>query len=81
MSLSDVADLSMSLNNLKLSAQLNRRRDEAEKKIGCAVPRICVACEAGRGGYCLAHLLQDKGIEAHVLQALHFTVERGPQII
>ena len=39
------------IDDLKLLAQLNRRRDEAEKMIGCAVPRICVACEAGRDGY------------------------------
>ena len=69
------------IGDLKLLAQLNRRLDEAEKKIGCAVPRICVACEVGRDGYCLAHLLRDKGIEAPVLQVMHFTVERGSQII
>ena len=47
------------IDDLKLLAQLNRRRDEAEKMIGCAVPRICVACEAG----CkiLAHLSKNPG--------------------
>ena len=38
----------------KLLAQLHRWRDDAEKATGHAVPRICVAYEAGRDGFWLA---------------------------
>lgn len=47
-----------------LLSPLHCCRDEAGKKSGCQIPRICVAYEAGRDGFWLARWLHEKGIEA-----------------
>ena len=53
------------VDEVKLLAQLNRWHDEAEKKIGCAISRICVAYEAGQDEFWLARYLRDNGIDVH----------------
>ncbi len=60
----------------KLLAQLHRWRDDAEKATGHAIPRVCVAYEAGRDGFWLARWLRDNGIEAHVMHATSIPVKR-----
>jgi len=59
-----------------LLSLLHRWRDEAEKKSGCSIPRICVAFEAGRDGFWLARWLRDRGVEAHVMHATSIPVKR-----
>ena len=66
----------MSVDEVGLLSQLHRWRDEAEKEIGCAVNRICVAYEAGRDGFWLVRCLRDRGIEAHVMHATSIPVKR-----
>ena len=59
-----------------LLSQLHSWRDEAEKKSGCRISRICLSYEAGRDGFWLAHWLQDYGIEAHVMHPISVPVKR-----
>ena len=66
----------LSVDEVGLLSQLHRWRDEAEKEIGRAIPRICVAYEAGRDGFWLARWLHEKGIEAHVMHATSIPVKR-----
>ena len=60
----------LSVNKDGLLSQLHSWRDEAEKKSGCRISRICLSYEAGRDGFWLAHWLQDHGIEAHVMHPI-----------
>ena len=61
----------MSVDETELLSQLHRWREEAEKKSGYRIPRICLSYEAGRDGFWLAHWLQNNGIEAHVTHSFH----------
>ena len=63
------------VDEVGLLSLLHRWRDEAEKA-GGAVPRICVAYEAGRDGFWLARWLRDRDIEAHVMHATSIPVKR-----
>ena len=63
------AMMKMSVDEAELLSQLHRWRDEAEKRADCRVSRICVAYEAGRGGFWLARCLRGSGIEAHVMHS------------
>ena len=63
------AMMKMSVDEAELLSQLHRWRDEAEKRADCRVSRICVAYEAGRDGFWLAHCLRGNGIEAHVMHS------------
>ena len=65
-----------SVDEAELLSQLHRWRDEAEKRFDCQVSRICVAYEAGRDGFWLAHWLQDNGIETHVMHPISVPVKR-----
>ena len=64
------------VDEVGLLSLLQRWRDEAEKKTGVSICRICVAYEAGRDGFWLARWLRDKGIEAHVMHATSIPVKR-----
>ena len=64
------------VNKDGLLSQLHSWRDEAEKKSGCRISRICLSYEAGRDGFWLAHWLQDNGIEAHVMHPISVPVKR-----
>ena len=64
------------VNKDRLLSQLHNWRDEAEKKSGCRISRICLSYEAGRDGFWLAHWLQDHGIEAHVMHPISVPVKR-----
>ena len=66
----------LSVNKDGLLSQLHSWRDEAEKKSGCRISRICLSYEAGRDGFWLAHWLQDHGIEAHVMHPISVPVKR-----
>ena len=66
----------MSVDEAELLSQLHRWRDEAEKRLDCRVSRICVAYEAGRDGFWLAHFLRGSGIEAHVMHSTSIPVNR-----
>ena len=66
----------MSVDEAELLSQLHRWRDEAEKRLDCQVSRICVAYEAGRDGFWLAHVLRGSGIEAHVMHSTSIPVKR-----
>lgn len=59
-----------------LLSLLHRWRDEAEKKAGRPIERICVAYEAGRDGFWLARWLRAQGVEAHVMHATSVPVKR-----
>src|SRR5436305_5676633 len=50
----------------RLLAVLHRWRDEAVRA-GCTITRIALAFEAGRDGFWLAHWLEARGGEAHVI--------------
>ena len=64
------------VDEAELLSQLHRWRDEAEKRLDCQVSRICVAYEAGRDGFWLAHFLRGSGIEAHVMHSTSIPVKR-----
>ena len=66
----------MSVDEAELLSQLHRWRDEAEKRLDSRVSRICVAYEAGRDGFWLAHFLRGSGIEAHVMHSTSIPVKR-----
>ena len=66
----------LSVNKDGLLSQLHSWRDEAEKKSGSRISRICLSYEAGRDGFWLAHWLQDHGIEAHVMHPISVPVKR-----
>lgn len=66
----------LSVDEDSLLSQLHRWRDKAEKEIGGAVCRICIAYEAGRDGFWLARWLRDRGIETHVMHATSIPVKR-----
>ena len=66
----------LSVSKDGLLSQLYSWRDEAEKKSGCRISRICLSYEAGRDGFWLAHWLQDHGIEAHVMHPISVPVKR-----
>ena len=66
----------MSVDEAELLSLLHRLRDEAEKRLDCRVSRICVAYEAGRDGFWLAHCLRGSGIEAHVMHSTSIPVNR-----
>jgi len=63
-------------DEIGLLSQLHRWRDDAQKATGHAIPRICVAYEAGRDGFWLARWLRDNGIETHVMHATSIPVKR-----
>jgi transposase len=58
----------------RLLAVLHRWRDEAVRA-GCAITRIAVAFEAGRGGFWLARWLAARGVE-HVTHPSSVAVSR-----
>ena len=60
----------------KLLHLLDRWRDEASRRSGCPVDRVCVAYEAGRDGFWLARWLRGRGVEAHVIHATSVPVKR-----
>ena len=66
----------MSVDEAEFLSQLHRWRDEAKKRFDCRVSRICVAYEAGRDGFWLAHCLRGSGIEAHVMHSTSIPVKR-----
>ena len=66
----------MSVDEAELLSWLHRWRDEDEKRLDCKVSRICVAYEAGRDGFWLAHFLRGSGIEAHVMHSKSIPVNR-----
>ena len=60
----------------KLLHHLDRSRDEAARRSGRPVDRVCVAYEAGRDGFWLARWLRGRGVEAHVIHATSVPVKR-----
>ena len=59
----------------RLLGLLHRWRDEAVR-VGNEITRIALAFEAGRDGFWLAHWLEARGVETHVIHASSVAVSR-----